>query len=78
MPDPYQVLGVAKGASFDDIKAAFRRASKQRHPDMPGGSRRGYAGAVGRIWTVLKDLRQAYAAKSPPRWKVAKPGARSL
>jgi molecular chaperone DnaJ len=38
MPDPYQVLGVTKGASFDEIKAAFRRLTKQRHPDLPGGS----------------------------------------
>ena len=32
--DPYEILGVKRGASLDEIKAAYRRASKQRHPDM--------------------------------------------
>ena len=38
MRDPYEILGVARGASWEEIKVAYRRASKQRHPDMPGGS----------------------------------------
>ncbi len=33
MRDPYQVLGVAKGASETDIKTAFRRLAKKYHPD---------------------------------------------
>jgi curved DNA-binding protein CbpA len=36
MRDPYEVLGVARGASFEEIKAAYRRACKQRHPDLGG------------------------------------------
>ena len=38
MRDPYEILGVARGASFEEIKAAYRRACLKRHPDMPGGS----------------------------------------
>lgn len=38
MRDPCEILGVKRGASLDEVKAAFRRESKQRHPDMPGGS----------------------------------------
>jgi hypothetical protein len=34
--DPYEVLGVARGASLAEIKSAYRRASKSRHPDMGG------------------------------------------
>jgi DnaJ-class molecular chaperone len=33
MRDPYDVLGVARGASEAEVKKAFRRAAKQHHPD---------------------------------------------
>jgi DnaJ-class molecular chaperone len=33
MRDPYDVLGVSKGASAAEIKNAFRRAAKRLHPD---------------------------------------------
>jgi DnaJ-class molecular chaperone len=34
MRNPYDVLGVAKTASSKEIKAAFRKAAKQHHPDQ--------------------------------------------
>jgi DnaJ-class molecular chaperone len=34
MRDPYDVLGVAKGASAKDIKSAFRKLAKKYHPDQ--------------------------------------------
>ncbi|WP_334176250.1 DnaJ C-terminal domain-containing protein [Pseudoxanthobacter sp.] len=33
MRDPYQVLGVARGASEAEIKAAYRKLAKRLHPD---------------------------------------------
>jgi DnaJ-class molecular chaperone len=33
MRDPYEVLGVSKGASEADIKSAYRRFAKKLHPD---------------------------------------------
>jgi molecular chaperone DnaJ len=32
--DPYQVLGVAKDASEQDVKKAFRRLARELHPDV--------------------------------------------
>ena len=36
--DPYSTLGIARTASQDDIKAAFRKLAKKHHPDLNPGN----------------------------------------
>src|SRR4051812_26541308 len=34
--DPYQVLGLPRGASLEDVKRAYRGLAKVNHPDAAG------------------------------------------
>lgn len=38
MKDPYQVLGVSRDSTEDQVKAAYRKLAKKYHPDSYSGS----------------------------------------
>lgn len=59
--DYYDVLGVSKSASADEIKKAFRKAAVQYHPDKQGGDEAKFK-EVNEAYEVLKDQqkRQRY------------------
>jgi DnaJ-class molecular chaperone len=52
MKDPYEELGVAKGASDNDIKKAYRRIAKATHPDTHPGD--------AKVEQRFKDATSAY------------------
>ena len=39
MPDPYEVLGIARDASLQEAKAVYRRRGSPSHPDRLAGLR---------------------------------------
>lgn len=53
--DYYDILGVPKGASQDDIKKAFRKLAHQHHPDKKHGDE-----------AKFKELNEAYGILSDP------------
>jgi molecular chaperone DnaJ len=58
--DYYEVLGVSKSASADEIKRAYRKLALQHHPDRHGGDD-----------TQFKDLAEAYEVLKDPKKKSA-------
>ncbi len=63
MRDPYEVLGVARGATDDELKAAFRKLAARHHPDRnpddPGAQER------------FKEINAAYQLLSDPQKRAA-------
>ena len=59
--DYYEVLGVTKDASADEIKKAFRKAAVKHHPDKDGGDETKFK-EINEAYEVLKDQqkRQRY------------------
>jgi molecular chaperone DnaJ len=59
--DYYEILGVGKGASDDEIKKAFRKLAVKYHPDKEGGDETKFKEA-NEAYEVLKDKqkRQRY------------------
>jgi DnaJ-class molecular chaperone len=56
--DYYKTLGVARGASADEIKKAFRKLARQYHPDVNPGDKKSEE--------KFKEINEAYEVLSDP------------
>ena len=61
--DYYEILGLSRGASEQDVKSAFRRLAKDCHPDRNGGDKSSEA--------KFKELNEAYEALRDPQKRAA-------
>ena len=69
MSDYYEVLGVPRDATADDIKKAYRKLARQLHPDVnPGAEAEEQFKEVGRAYEVLSnpEKRQMYDLGGDP------------
>ncbi len=58
--DYYEILGVSKSASADEIKRAYRKLALEHHPDRHGGDDSKFK-EVGEAYEVLKDQQKRTA-----------------
>jgi molecular chaperone DnaJ len=63
--DFYEVLGVAKNASDDEIKKAYRKLAMKHHPDRNQGE------AAKEAEAKFKEVKEAYEMVSDPQKRAA-------
>ena len=76
IPDPYRELGVLRGATDAQVKAAHRRLAKRFHPDAPEGDTERFL-AIQEAYLLLSDplrRRDWDAAHAPGPVRAGDPG----
>ncbi len=69
--DYYEVLGVPKTASKEEIKKAYKKLAKKYHPDHNNGTTDSRINSINRAYEILeaycKDYRYSFNAESVAR-----------
>jgi molecular chaperone DnaJ len=55
MPDPYEALGLQRGATEEEVKKAYRKLAREHHPDKGGDAEK------------FKKVQEAYEVLSDPQ-----------
>lgn len=63
--NPYEVLGLSSGSSYDDIRAAFRKLARTYHPDVPD------TGDEDRFRSIREALEELGTPAGRARWSGA-------
>ena len=63
MRDPYEVLGVPRGASAEDIKKSYRKLAMKHHPDRNPDNKQSEE--------QFKEAKEAYEVLSDARKRAA-------
>ena len=69
----YDVLGVTRSASPDEIKRAYHRKAREHHPDVRSGATSASMVEINAAWAVLGDAarRHAYDRELALDWQPA-------
>jgi DnaJ domain len=72
--DPFSVLGVAPGASPEEVAAAYRELAKAWHPDRRGGAGEEKMAEINVAYELLRAGEAQQRASRPARRPAADPG----
>ena len=77
--DPHEILGLAQGASWAEIRLAYRRLAKKHHPDKNPGDKASewIFKEVSRAYEQLRRVHGAHGGTQEPRRRERDPGTRS-
>ena len=62
MKDPYEVLGVSRDATQEEVTAAYRKLAKQYHPDLNPGDKNARKKMSDKINVAYEEIKSGKAS----------------
>ena len=78
--DPYEILGLERGATWAEIRVMYRRLAKKHHPDKNPGDKTSewIFKEVGRAYERLRKVHGAHDTAGERSWRENGPGGQSV